>query len=41
MFKNSACVGSTPAMADRPNLKVKCVDYIYGLISNAIKNKKK
>ncbi len=40
MFKNSACVGSTPAMADRPNLKVKCVDYIYGLIANAIKNKK-
>jgi hypothetical protein len=40
MFKNSACVGS-PQMEDIPNLKVKCVDYIYGLISNAIKNKKK
>ena len=40
MFKNSACVGSVPEEG-RPELKVKCVNYIYGLISNAIKNKKK
>ena len=39
VFKNSACVGSVPEEG-KPELKVKCVDYIYGLISNAIKNKK-
>jgi hypothetical protein len=39
MFKNSACVGS-PQMEDSPNLKVKCVDYIYGLMAKAIQNKK-
>ena len=39
MFKNSACVGSPPAEPFQ-ELKVKCVDYIYGLMVKAIQNKK-
>ncbi len=32
MFKNASCVG-IPVDSDRPALKIKCVDYIYQLIS--------
>lgn len=34
-FKNLSCVGSPDI--DRPRLKVKCVDYIYQLVSSSIK----